>query len=1409
MNDLVKSVETYQALKLKYMEVSQKKDGISITEFEKQRAELVRSEGENAELHRRLIGSQEEIQRLTLNSQLEQQQLRDQLEDLKVLQAAETLRWRQVLRENEVLKQKHRDLMHITQLEQQGVSQPRMSGDVMADFHQAVDLSRGQNDASSDRNAEKEEQIVAQAQEIATLRSAFHQAEAQISQLERLKAAVKQIPHNFEEERIKKESMEDRAKLEKKNKQLESQVDFLNEQYENLKRQHAELGSKVTNTTQDRHELVQAKSQLESRVSDLEEELKRQYKTALEAMTFTQAANFDHLKQSEEQKALITKLQNTNEQLEREIDFKKSDLERAERIRVQQVEPLQERLRLEVQQRAAQEGEMETKLHGLQMELERAQNDIKSLTTHKAELETRLTITEESSARSMREAGDRKTEMEKALMNTVLAKKQVAELEGQIAFLTQNMEALNGEKGSMASYLEEKRQLTLEMEKEAMTLNQEKTNLHAQIAALEVARKGLMDDIQQQKIQRAHSERDLQFLRVTEIPQLRKTNETIQKQLATSEEVAKVVQEQHRALSLDFEKTTSDLYQLRMERQELEEEAKKAREENRTRVLEYEKRIEEMGVGLQEAKRLEEQVKKLQEAEALKGSYLEQDNAELLAQIRHFEDQMSHLNARVEELNMLTEHSQKEVAGETLKIKAKDNQLETVRNELEGTKKREELERQQRADLENEIKHLQSTLELRMRDIAEAEAFKSHAMGRSAEAEQLQTELREKVRELEAQKMHTEAHFRVKESHEEQLASEKDALHLKTADLGNQIVQMTTLLHSSEQIREQLVKQVEESQAVLTQERHMHEETRAVACARESQLVELHEQTQGLRDALTRVDQERDELQHEADRKAEELAKKSEDVQVTLEALEKVENALEDARRQYEFQSRELLAREEALEALHNTEDQLAKRAGTLEATLEVAEQEKHAHEEDLRHLCAENQILNEKLKDLHMDRHTLSLHSDDMHTDKARLAAQLQSTLAERDDVLEMYKHQIDTTERQQKQIDVLLGEKNDLIAATHEAQRNTHEVEHELERARTEQRNLEVDVLTLQQQMSNLTRTCEEQTKDKEKLHMEQTNVTQDLEQAEAARMDIQARAMEEERECLRVKTTLEQERARAGDMARSLEEAEASVQMERLRIRQLEELIAKLRLEAGVRRDGEEVTPRDIGEHTPGHCCNEVARCRALIAELETENRDTREKIRSLQKTAVAAGWPEMSMAIACEPSSPSQPSTRRIITPISFAPGPQPDNPAYPKSTTRSPRSGITTAQSVKAGSLSMSATNKSFSPPGPPVTSPLSSRTPKSSLLPTTRTFPYVERSNEADTTVVVNPMSPCTPPGRGPGTGAGAGERLIKSPESDLMFGPFGTPMGKKNLGKGRISEGAHSTPDGTPDWNGPTDAEN
>merc|ERR1719494_9589 len=144
---------------------------------------------------------------------------------------------------------------------------------------------------------------------------------------------------------------------------------------------------------------------------------------------------------------------------------------------------------------------------------------------------------------------------------------------------------------------------------------------------------------------------------------------------------------------------------------------------------------------LETAKRLETEVKRLQEAEALKGSSLQRDNDSLLTQARQFEQQMSAMQVRVEELNRLTENSQKEQADETLRLKAKNDQLEMLQVEVQDLRKGWDAEKERTRECEEELSRLQSTLELKMRDIADAEDARSRAAVREAEEMHKMSEL--------------------------------------------------------------------------------------------------------------------------------------------------------------------------------------------------------------------------------------------------------------------------------------------------------------------------------------------------------------------------------------------------------------------------------------------------------------------------------------------------------------------------------------------------------------------------------------------------------------------------------------------------------------------------------------------
>eukprot|EP00397_Hematodinium_sp_SG-2012_P002553 GEMP01002560.1.p1 GENE.GEMP01002560.1~~GEMP01002560.1.p1 ORF type:complete len:1236 (+),score=359.15 GEMP01002560.1:154-3861(+) len=1197
LGDLVKSVESFQTLKQRHMEMTQA-EKTTVSDISQQRAELVRVEVENNDLHKRLIDAQEEHEKFIVSTQLEARQLRDQIEDQNVLHAAETQRWRQVMRENEVLKQKVRELVQINKLKNQDAPPPSISGDIMADFERVAQLSK--------KVDEEQARMVAMSEQLQWAQNQVSTLEQEKVEMERRLANAPRVQHK---PIISEADAEERQKILKKNTQLESQVDFLNTQYEGLKQQQSTLQSTFGKRDNEAKVLAAVKRELEEKISSLEEELKRQQRGVLATMSQTQAQNFETVKVQEERKAQITNLLQVKERLEGEIRKYQEEKDMAEFLRRQEIEPLQERLREEIRSKATATAELESKIHGLQIEVERTASSLQTVESRKADLEARLYITESTGQRNAKEAMEQKQEAERAAMSEQFEAKRTAELEARVAFLTESLETLSGDKKALSEFLEEKRLFALSKEKEAQEIALEKNGLSTQIAASEVTRRGLQEDVQQQKMQRMHLERELQFLKETEIPQLRKTSQKLQKELAMAEEVANVVQQQHRELSQDYDKTTNELYKLRVEKQEVEEDRQREQQDTKARTQTLEQRIGEAEKELREAKRLEAEVKRLQEMEADKSVELVKEKESLIAQVRLFEKEMASIHDRVTELSAIKEDLHQECATESSKVQDKENLLATLMAQLNETKATCDTERLQNDELKVKVSRVQELLAQKQREYEHLEELRRAQCISEVNDHELVSELRKKCHEIEAEKSHCVAEVRLHVSQEDQMKQQHQEVLQENQEMGKQIVQLTSLLNALEQTREQLVAQIHETQETVDRERDLRQDVIHAAAQQSGDVTSLQEQLGALEEALTQVDAERDELQNETDRKSEELVRVSEQLLETREALEKIQCAFEDARRSNDVQTKELFTREEALQRLQTQEEFLAQQTTQTRTELERVQRDRQGIEDDLRNMITENQILNEQIQNLRTLTDNMGSKQEEVAAEKERHLAALQAAVMERDDVLQMYRQSVETAQRQQTQIESLLNEKEDLIETIHDAQLQSQDFEKMNETTKNECRVSQLDVLTLQQQTSKLTRQCEERMKESEQYQQGQVRYAQELAAANLARQDLEVRRLELERDFARVRTRLEEEQYKAENAITQKAEAEAYAKEEQKRARRLEELLAQHRTDATGSEPDLQALYRTLEQQY------------ALIAELDQDLRRLREEngaLKSKEKT-----------------------------------------------------------------------------------------------------------------------------------------------------------------------------------------------
>ena len=449
---------------------------------------------------------------------------------------------------------------------------------------------------------------------------------------------------------------------------------------------------------------------------------------------------------------------------------------------------------------------------------------------------------------------------------------------------------------------------------------------------------------------------------------------------------------------------------------------------------------------------------------------LENSKSELLARVNDFESAITNIQSQIvvtaEENKELTlqvsimeaeRRSNMEIVnGATTQLTDLSAACEALSAENQALQEQLALLGSERDDLSHDLSQTLShahslTIELRT---------KTEALGSvEGSTEAVRRDLRIEVSaKLAALKESEEAKARV--------AVAEDQLISLTQQLG----QVKTLAEQLNSAREQLAIQLTVTQRDLEEERRNSKSNLERQQTSTSEIVGMEGEISQLKEALVRLDADRDSLQRLADHQAEKLDELvRENRRLNIDSSESA-RSLENTRRGTENAER-------ALDDLHDTRKSLERRlTDAMAEGVALAEQLGQARRDladaadDVATLSRDNQRIHDQLSDAIKSAEGAGNLARLKDRNAQELLQALRATEIERDDILELYRKVADEVNRKEMLIAQGESEKIGMEQVAHDLQKQLEDAIRAEEQARQKHRQAELDIVALRRSVTEL---------------------------------------------------------------------------------------------------------------------------------------------------------------------------------------------------------------------------------------------------------------------------------------------------------------------------------------------------
>ena len=581
---------------------------------------------------------------------------------------------------------------------------------------------------------------------------------------------------------------------------------------------------------------------------------------------------------------------------------------------------------------------------------------------------------------------------------------------------------------------------------------------------------------------------------------------------------------------------------------------------------------------------------------------LENAKAELVARVNDFESAISSIQSQIvvtaeenKELTLQVSIMEAERKSNIEILNGATNQLtdlsaacEALSTENQALQEQLTLLGSERDDLSHDLSQTLShahSLSLEIRTKTEALA----AIEGSTEA--VRRDLRIEVSaKLAALKESEEARARVTVA-EEQLIS-----------LTQQLGQVKTLAEQLNSAREQLAIQLTVTQRDLEEERRHAKNTLERQQNSTSEIIGMEGEISQLKEALVRLDADRDSLQRLADHQAEKLDELvRENRRLSIDSSEAA-RSLENARRGTENAER-------ALDDLHDTRKSLERRLSEAMAEgVALAEQLGQSRRDladaadDVATLSRDNQRIHDQLSDAIKSAEAAGNLARLKDRNAQELLQALRATEIERDDILELYRKVADEVNKKEMLVAQGEAERISLEQVAHDLQKQLEDAIRAEDQARQKNRQAELDIVALRRSVTELMAKLEVNASETDEGRKALQKTLIDLKYSQEVTRQVEAHREAFERETALLANQNENLIADLQKLQQELTAQRNAVVLEGERREALERLIAQLRQQQVTAR--EELSPVTRQDGDVEQLYKTIEQQYELIGEMDAE-------------------------------------------------------------------------------------------------------------------------------------------------------------------------------------------------------------
>ncbi|CAD7943708.1 unnamed protein product [Amoebophrya sp. A25] len=779
-------------------------------------------------------------------------------------------------------------------------------------------------------------------------------------------------------------------------------------------------------------------------------------------------------------------------------------------------------------------------------------------------------------------------------MSTTSVKKQREELSGQVTELMSNLNEMATEKGSMQKYLEDRLMVIGAKDAEIQSMSFEISALKAEVESQTTTIAELKRQAALESDVRKRRDDEALVIRSAE-SEAKSTLATTKRTLQFSEERVARLEAESQTLKSEVDSWIEKVKETKREKADLEEKLERAMRTGMSKESDIVRLASEASKTRKEYEventALKIEIQRVSKRNVELTDELHAEKKSLVQRVESFNHEMTSIQQEVLTLAEQNQELASNLEAAQKGLQSKEASLQGIQRLCDELKKQKAALEQEKNALEDQAQEattLKEQVELgRTATKLKLDNFEEERLVFVRELDRLREELKE-ARQVGDTKAASEQHLTAESG---QYRAKVESLETQVAELQAEKTQLTGVMNSLEQTREQLVSQLQETQRVLDLERDTRARMLQNTSNNAQAAADNAAQIDSLKEALKQIDIERDKIQAQADEKSQEVRV----LVLQLDEGKKIEAGLqqgiEELRRKLDISQGQLTDRERQLEDHALRQADMQQQLEQQRADIINYRRDLDTYADDLSVMTKENGALSQEIDQLHRDKELAVAERNQFQVAQQKDLQTLKITELERDDMVQLYKEMVEESQRQQAALKELRLEKDEAGKKISDyTARNKALIDAE-EKALSAARQEGMNVVALKQQVSDLCGRLETLTQEAEDKLRREREFEQELFVSGQAVREVETRRFNIERDLASARANQDRQMVELTRLKNDLQQEKELTKLERSRNTKLEGLLAEFRrkdlsggaLSAGA--GGDSMLAGDVSQITTG--------------------------------------------------------------------------------------------------------------------------------------------------------------------------------------------------------------------------------